>query len=253
MFSFALTRQPGPDFAAGMTTSTHLGQPDFNTLLAQHNAYEQTLQGLGLQIIHMDALLGYPDAYFVEDTAVVTPEVGIITHPGAAARQGEQNSIAEKLAQHRPLAYIQPPGTVEGGDIFFVGKRFYIGISERTNLEGARQLADLVARYGYRSTLVHVRAGLHLKSSANPVTEDHLLVTSEFANRQEFAGFQKLIIPEEEEYAANTLWINDHLVTPAGFPKTRDVLSQTGMEIFELAMSEAQKMDGGLTCMSLRF
>lgn len=253
MFSYALTRLPGPDFSKGITTSSHLGKPDYQKILAQHAAYEQTLQNLGIQILHSEALPGFPDAYFVEDVAVVIPEIAIITLPGALSRQGEQDSIAKKLAQYKPLVFIQPPGTLEGGDIFFVGKHFFIGVSERTNPEGARQLAQILALHGYQTTLVPVRAGLHLKSSVNPVGEKTLLLTQEFFDRDEFNGFQKIIVPKDEEYAANTLWLNDHLITPKGFPKTRQLLSNLGMEIFELDVSEVQKMDGGLTCMSLRF
>ncbi len=253
MFSYALTRQPSPDFAKGITTSAHLGLPDYDRLLVQHNAYEETLQRLGLQIIHMDALPGFPDAYFVEDVAVITPEVAIITRPGALARQGEQSSVAEKLAPYRSLTFIQAPGTVEGGDIFFIDKHFFIGVSERTNAAGAAQLAKAVAKHGYHATLVPVRAGLHLKSSVNPIGADLLLVTAEFAGHEAFSGFQKIILPKQEEYAANTLWVNAHLITPSSFPKTRQILSQMDMEVIELEMSEVQKMDGGLSCMSLRF
>ncbi len=252
MFRYALTRQPGPDFAKGITTS-QLGLPDYAKILAQHNAYEKTLRSLGLEIIHLDALVGYPDAYFVEDTAVVLPELAVITRPGASARQGEEKSIAAALAAYRPLAQIQSPATLEGGDIFVVGQHLYIGISERTNLAGAQQLADLAAPHGYQATFIPVGAGLHLKSSVNPISKDLLLVTQDFAEREEIASFRKIILDPEEEYAANTLRINDYLLTPAGFPRTREKLEQLGIPILELDVSEVQKMDGGLTCMSLRF
>ena len=252
MFHYALTRQPGPDFAQGITTS-QLGVPDYTKMLAQHTAYEKTLRSLGLEIIHLDALAGYPDAYFVEDTAVVLPELAVITHPGASARQGEEKSIAEALTRYRPIATIQPAGTLEGGDIFVVGKHLYIGLSERTNLAGAQQLADLSAPHGYQAAFIPVGAGLHLKSSVNPISEDTLLVTQEFAGREEFAYFKKIILHPEEAYAANTLWLNGHLITPAGFPRTREQLEKLSLPVMELDVSEVQKMDGGLTCMSLRF
>lgn len=252
MFRHALTRQPAPDFAQGITTS-QLGKPDYSRMLTQHAAYEEALRYLGLEIIHLEALAGYPDAYFVEDTAVVLPELAVITRPGALARQGEEKSIAQALSSYRALAHIQPPGTLEGGDVFLVERRLYIGVSERTNLAGAQQLADLAAPHGYQASFVPVGAGLHLKSSANPVGEDTLLVTQEFASREEFTPFRKIILDPQEIYAANTLWINDHLITPAGFSHTREQLEKLGMPVIELDVSEAQKMDGGLTCMSLRF
>jgi dimethylargininase len=252
MFRYALTRQPAPDFAQGITTS-QLGKPDYSKMLAQHAAYEEALRSLGLEIIHLEALEGYPDAYFVEDTAVVLPELAVITRPGARARQGEETSIAAALAAYHPLTHIQPPGTLEGGDIFVIGKHLYIGLSERTNLAGAEQLAAFAAPHGYQSTFVPVGAGLHLKSSANPLSPDTLLITQEFASREEFTSFNKIILHPEEAYAANTLWLNDHLITPAGFPRTREQLEKLGLPVMELDVSEVQKMDGGLTCMSLRF
>ena len=252
MFRYALTRHPGPDFAQGITTS-QLGAPDYTKILAQHATYEAALRSLDVEIIHMEILEGYPDAYFVEDTAVVLPELAVITRPGASARQGEEKSIAKALAAYRPMATIQPPGTLEGGDVFLLGKHLFIGLSERTNLAGVHQLADLAAPHGYQASFVPVGAGLHLKSSVNPISEDTMLVTQEFAGREEFASFRKIILHPQEVYAANTLWINDHLITPAGFPRTREQLEKIGMPIIELDVSEVQKMDGGLTCMSLRF
>lgn len=252
MFRYALTRQPAPNFAQGITTS-QLGAPDYTRMLTQHAAYEDALRSLGLEIIHLEALEGYPDAYFVEDTAVVMPELAVITRPGASTRQGEETSIAQSLAAYRTLATIQPPGTLEGGDVFLVGKHLYIGLSERTNHSGAQQLAELVAPHGYQASFVPVGAGLHLKSSVNPISEDTLLVTQDFASREEFASFKKIILHPDEEYAANTLRINDHLLMPAGFPRIREQLEQLGMPVIELDVSEVQKMDGGLTCMSLRF
>ncbi len=252
MFRYALTRQPAPDFVQGITTS-QLGAPDYTRMLAQHGAYENALRSLGLEIIHLEVLEGYPDAYFVEDTAIVLPELAVITRPGALARQGEQTSIAQALAPYRTLAAIQLPGTLEGGDVFLAEKHLFIGLSERTNQSGAQQLAKLAAPHGYQATFVPVGAGLHLKSSANPLSADTLLVTQEFAGREEFASFKKIILHPEEEYAANTLWVNDHLLMPAGFPRTREQLEKLGVPVIELDVSEAQKMDGGLTCMSLRF
>ena len=253
MFTHAITRRPGKNFAQGITTSPQLGAPDYARMLTQHEVYEEALRSLGMEIIQLEQLPGFPDAYFVEDTAVIIPELAVITHPGALTRRGEETSIARVLTQYRPIVHIQPPGTVEGGDVFVVGKRLFIGVSERTNLEGARQLAQYTAEHGYSSAILPVGAGLHLKSSANPVREDTLLVTQEFAERDEFSAFKKILIDPDEAYASNTLWANQSLITPAGFPKTREKLSSLGLKIIELDVSEAQKMDGGLTCMSLRF
>ncbi|MCK5428790.1 MAG: hypothetical protein KAI94_04925 [Anaerolineales bacterium] len=252
IFTHAITRRPGENFAQGITTSD-LGMPDYQRMLAQHGAYIDTLKSLGLEVLVLDALEEYPDAYFVEDTAVVIPEVAIITNPGAAARKGEQQSIEPLLSRYRQIARIQPPGTVDGGDVLLVDKHIFVGISERTNREGAEQFGDILTEYGYTWGPIAVAAGLHLKSSVNHLGGKHLLVTREFVSLEHLQMYDKIVLDEAEEYAANTLWVNDTLITPKGFPKTKKQLESLGLPIIELDVSEARKMDGGLTCMSLRF
>ena len=252
MFEQAIVRQPGQDFAQGITTS-QLGKPAYEKMLAQHAAYTACLRSVGLEITTLDPLTGFPDAYFVEDVAVVTPDVAVITRPGAGARRGEAGPMAAELAKHRPLEWIRAPGTLEGGDVLMVGSHFFIGLSERTNRTGAGQLGEILNRYGCTWQTVPIEAGLHLKSSVNWVGERSLLLTPDFAGRSEFEGYQQLLAEPGEAYAGNTLWINGQLLTPAGFPKTRAQLDRLGLPVIELETSEAQKMDGGLTCMSLRF
>jgi len=179
--------------------------------------------------------------------------VAVITNPGAPARQGEQEGMESVLARFRPTERILPPGTLEGGDVLMVGRHFFIGISERTNVEGATQLGYILERHGNTFTLVPIAAGLHLKSSVNYVGKNTLLVSEAFAGRGEFKGYRTINVPQQETYAANTLWINDHLLMPAGFPETRQRLAALGLPLLELDVIEARKMDGGLTCMSLRF
>ena len=251
MFTHAITRLPGENFADGITTST-LGQPSYPLIQKQHQAYRQALHQLGLEVILLPAEPAYPDAYFVEDPAIVTPKIAIITHPGAHSRQGEEISLDHVLKQFRPVIHIEPPGTVEGGDILMVGNHFFIGLSDRTNLEGAAQLAALLANAGHTSENIQVASGLHLKSSINYIGRDTLLVTKSLADHPAFASYKKILLDPDEEVAANTLWINGTLLTPRGFPKTYSKLSKLGLRIIELDISEVQKMDGGLTCMSLR-
>ena len=251
-FTHAITRQPGENFSQGITTS-NLGVPSYPKILEQHTAYVESLKQVGLETIELKALPNFPDAYFVEDVAVITPEVAVITNPGAAARSGEQLAIEPVLAQYRAIENIQPPGTLDGGDVLMVGKHFFIGISERTNPLGAAQLGAILERFGNTWMAVPVGAGLHLKSSVNWVGENNLLVSAGFAGQPEFENFRQIVVDSAEEYACNTLWINDILLTPRGFPKTREQLETLGLPIIEVDTSEAQKMDGGLTCMSLRF
>lgn len=252
MFTRALLRSPGPDFADGLTTA-ELGRPTLAAMEAQHRAYAATLAELGLEVELLPALPGYPDAYFVEDGAVVVPELAVITRPGAPSRRGEEESLAPALAQHRPLARITEPGTLDGGDVLIVDKELFVGLSDRTNREGAEQLGALLAPHGYRLHCVPVGAGLHLKSSVNYVGEGALLMTAALAEREAFAPFRRLVVEEADAYATNTLLINGTLLTPAGFPRVRALLEPLGLPIRELDTSEARKMDGGLTCLSLRF
>ena len=251
-FARALCRRPGPDFADGLTTAG-LGRPDFDRMLAQHDAYVAALRALGLEVEVLEALPGFPDAYFVEDAALVFPGLAVVTRPGAPSRRDEAEALAPALARHRPLARLEAPATLDGGDVLVVGRQVFVGLSDRTNPEGAAQLARLLAPHGYAVVPVPVAAGLHFKSSVNWVGGDTLLLTAAFAGREELAGFRRLVMDPAEAYAANTLWINGTLLTPSGFPRTRALLETLGLPIVELDMGETRKMDGGLTCLSLRF
>jgi len=252
LFTHAITRKPSPNFNQGLTTSL-LGDPSYDLIQKQHDTYIETLARLGLDVMIMDPQPDYPDAYFVEDTAVVTPEVAVITIPGAPSRQGEQFSIEEALSRFRKIEKIQAPGTVDGGDVLMAGDRFFIGVSERTNAEGARQLGAILEACGYVWDTVPVGAGLHLKSSINYVGKNTLLLTSPFQNLELFDSYTRIILDEKEVYAANTLWMNDTLIMPKGFPITRKQLSTLNLPVIELDVSEVAKMDWGLTCLSLRF
>lgn len=252
MFTHAITRKPGENFAQGLT-SANLGPPSYALILEQHAAYLERLRSLGLEVVVLEPEPDYPDGYFVEDAAIVTPRLAVITRPGAASRRGEEITIQPVLARYLPTVQIQAPGTVDGGDVLMVGSHFFVGLSERTNPEGAAQLGRSLEEHGYTWVALPVGAGLHLKSSVNSLGGDTLLITPELADYDEFADYDRIILDADEAYAANTLWVNDTLLTPKGFPKTRRKLEATGLEVIELDVSEVRKMDGGLTCMSLRF
>jgi dimethylargininase len=251
-FTHAIARRPERNLAAGITSS-NLGAPDYKKTLEQFEAYLDALVDCGLSVTVLDPLEGYPDAHFVEDTSVVTLETAVITNPGAVSRKGEVSSIAAALQPFREIVWIQPPGTIDGGDVLMVGRHFFIGLSDRTNEQGAKQLGDAVTGFGYTWTTVPVAAGLHFKSSVNAVGEDTLLTTRTFADHPALAGFHRIVLSTHEEYAGNTLLINNHLIMPAGYPDTRRKLKALNKPIIELDTSEFRKMDGGLTCLSLRF
>ena len=251
-FKYAITRTPAETFDRGITTA-NLGKPSYERVLKQHRAYVAALKSIGLEVIELDPLPAFPDGHFVEDTAVVTPAVAVITRPGAKSRQGEEVSIAEVLSTYREIEHIQAPGTLDGGDVLMAGNHLFVGISERTNPEGAQQLGNILEKYNNTWTTIPVAAGLHLKSSVNAVADNTLLVNRDFANHPALNGYTRIIVEPEEAYAANTLRVNDHLLVPRGFPSTKDKLKGLGQKILELDVSEMQKMDGGLTCLSIRF
>ena len=250
MFTNAIVRTPGADASEGLTNAS-LGKPTQETLLRQHANYVQTLEALGLTITHLAPLEGHPDAYFVEDAALMFDEVAIVTRPGASARLEEAEALAPTIATFRQLQRLTTPATLDGGDVLQIGKRVYVGLSERTNEEGLRQLAALLAPHGYDVKPIAVASGLHLKSSVTWAGGDALVLTKSLTAH--FPNYRHLVVPDEESYAANVLWVNGTLLMPRGFPRTRELLEKLNLPIRELDQSEVQKMDGALTCMSLRF
>ena len=253
MLTHAIARKPCENFARGLSTAVDSESADYDLMLKQHEAYLDALSVAGLEVIVLDPQPDYPDAHFVEDTAVVTADVAVIAIPGAQARRGEEETIIPVLSEYRKIRRIQPPGTLDGGDVLQVKNHFFIGLSERTNREGAEQLGRILQDYGHTWTAVEVGAGLHFKSSVNYVGNLNLLVTPDFSTKEQISDYNLIVLDPSESYAANSLLVNDHLLIPAGYRDTRKKLESTGLKLIELGISEVRKMDGGLTCMSLRF
>jgi len=254
--SRAIVRLPGPTFAAGLTSAA-LGAPHLDTALEQHALYCQALRQCGLSVCTLPADGAYPDGTFVEDTAVIATRMAIVTRPGAPSRAGEVSSIRPVLAElELDVHDIEPPGTVDGGDVCLAEEHFFIGVSRRTNEEGARQLAALVNSRGYHSSIIDVRRSrslLHLKSGIAYLGEGRLVVTPELAQSAQLRGYERVLIAVGEEYAANCVRINDHVLIAADHPRFAATLDALGYKLLPLAMSEFRKMDGGLSCLSLRF
>jgi len=255
-FTHAILRYPAPNFASGLTSS-NLGPPDYATALRQHAAYCAALQQCGLELEVLEPDLSYPDSTFVEDAAVLTQRSAILTRPGAESRLGEVDAIRPAIARfYGRIFQIEPPGALDGGDVCQAGDHFFIGLSERTNLEGARQLANLLGREGYSSSFIPVRGIpnlLHLKSGLVSLGDRTLVAIPAFAGLPELEGYRIVPVEPQEAYAANCLRLNDAVLLAAGFPRLHASLSALGYPLIPLAMSEFQKMDGGLSCLSLRF
>lgn len=252
MPTHAIVRLPGPDLVNGLTSAS-LGAPSWELALEQHRRYREALQSCGLKLTVLETAPGYPDCCFVEDTAVLTEKGAILTRPGAPSRLGEVDSMRPVLEEHFTLRTIEAPGTLEGGDILRMGNHFLLGVTARTNREGATQLAAHLYRMGYTSEMVPVDAYLHLKTAVGRVAENTVLVTEKLAGIPALEPYRRLVVPEEEAYAANSIRIGDTILTPAGHPRARALLEGLAPRIVELEMSEFQKVDGGLTCLSLLF
>ena len=256
MFTRAITRTPAPNFAQGLTT-VNLGIPDYEKTIAEHQLYLAVLQLCGLTLTELSDDSRYPDSTFVEDTAIITEHGAILTRPGAESRAGEADAIKTTLKSFYPeLGEITAPGKVDGGDICEAGAHFFIGISLRTNEAGGQQLADWLSSKGYTSSFVNIRYTrdiLHLKSGISYIGDNRLVVIDSLANHPGFKGHELVRVAPGEEYAANCIRINDYILIAAGFPKFEATLRGLGYNLIVLDMSEYQKMDGGLSCLSLRF
>ncbi len=255
-FTRALLRRPGHNFASGITTSS-AGAPSYAATLAQHEGYLAALQSIGLQTRVLAPDERYPDGTFVEDTAIATRHGIMITRPGAAARAGEPEAIAAALAADFPvLAHILAPGTIDGGDVCETDSGVLIGISERTNEEGARQLAVWLGLQGIAATVLDIRdcAGLlHLKSGISYLGDGRLAVAPGLPDYPAFGAYELVMLAPEESYAANCVRINERVLVAAGYPRFAETLARLGYDPLPLPMSEFAKMDGGLSCLSIRY
>ena len=256
MFRNAIVRVPGENFEDGLTNAT-LGKPSYPKALEQHAAYCFALERCGLRVLSLPADSQHPDSTFVEDTAIVTSRWAILARPGAKSRQGEVSAIREALGRFfSAFQQIQPPGTLDGGDICEAGNHFFIGLSHRTNEDGARQLAGFLAGDGFSSSVVDIRAMngvLHLKSGIAYLGDNHLVVMDSMADQPHFRNYDLIRVEPEETYAANCVRVNDYVLLPSGRPRLESALKQCGYKINPLDMTEFEKMDGGLSCLSLRF
>jgi dimethylargininase len=253
MFKIAIVRKPGKSMLKGLTTA-ELGLPDYEKALVQHAEYIKVLKECGLEVVVLEEDEKHPDSTFVEDTALLTRECAIITNPGALSRRGEIIEIKNVLKEYYSnIEEVQEPGTVDAGDIMMVGSHFYIGLSERTNEKGAEQVVEYLEKYGMRGLTVNLEEVLHLKTGVAYLERNNLVACGEFISKEEFQGFNILEIDKDESYAANCIWVNDTVLIPKGFPKAKEKIKSEGYAVKEVDVSEFRKLDGGLSCLSLRF
>jgi len=254
MFKNAIVRTPGRSIVKGLSDSKNLGLPNYERALIQHQSYIDALKKCGLDVLVLEPCEDYPDSTFVEDVALITPNCAIITRPGALSRRGEVRQIESVLQQKfNNIEQILAPGTIEGGDIMKVGDHYYIGLSERTNLEGAKQIIQILNKYGMSGSTISLNKVLHLKTGLSYLEENNLVINGEFIDESSLEQYNQIKIPENESYAANCIWINESVIIPLGYPTTKQRIKNAGYATVETDVSEFQKLDGGLSCLSLRY
>jgi dimethylargininase len=253
MFSNAIVRAPCRNIINGLTSAS-LGKPDYNLALMQHKNYVEALRIKGLNVRELEADNLYPDSTFIEDIALCTTDFTVITNPGAISRRGEIRGIRAVLREYYDtIEEIASPGTLEAGDVMMTGNHFFIGISGRTNIIGAKQLVKILERHGMTASAITLQKMLHLKSGASYLDNNNMLVCGELESSSDLARFNRIVVNTVESYAANSLWINDSVLVPAGFPETERKIRDAGYNTIILDVSEFRKLDGGLSCLSLRF
>jgi dimethylargininase len=253
MFKNAIVRIPCENMVNGITESK-LGIPDHKQAVEQHEKYIEALIKCGVNVTILPPDNNFPDSTFVEDTALLTPHCAIISNSGAESRKGEVEEIKETIRKfYENIEYIRNPGTIEPGDIMMVGTHFYIGLSKRTNMNGAEQMISILKRYGMTGSVVTLENVLHLKTGLSYLEKNNLVSAGEFVSKPEFQKFNLLKVDDDESYAANCIWVNEIVFVADGFSKIRKQIEDAGYETIALDMSEFRKLDGGLSCLSLRF
>lgn len=247
----ALTRELSPRLADCELSFVDREPIDMDLARQQHKAYQDLLGELGCEVRELPATPELPDSVFVEDTAVVVDELALITRPGAESRRPEIETMADVLAEYRPIQRIVAPGTVDGGDVLRIGKRIFVGLSARSNAAAIEQMQQALSAFDYQVLGVPMRDCLHLKSAVTAISDEAVLINPDWVDSECFAAYQQVRIDAREPHAANVLRLEHGLVMPAGFPFTRDQLLNAGLRVHEVGLSELQKAEGAVTCCSV--
>lgn len=253
-FSRAITRRPAGSIVNGLRAKD-IGTPDLDQMLADHADYVAALKKTGAEVIELPPLEEYPDAVFVEDTALCLPQGAIMMRPGAPSRMGEVALMEPALrALYDDIRRISGPGHIEGGDILVTGREVLVGRSNRTDAAGVAELARILAEWGHSLREVFTPPGvLHFKTDCSLLDAETILSTKRLDASGCFEGYRVLHVAEGEEAAANSIRFNQFVLCPAGFPRTSELLGNAGYEVVEINNSECAKLDGGMSCLSLRF
>jgi dimethylargininase len=252
-FKRALVRTPSASVVHGLRGGAG-PDPSLEGIRREHAAYVAALEACGLAVTVLPPLEGFPDAVFVEDPALVFPDVAILLRPGAVSRRGEAAALEPVLREHFGTVLLLGEGHVDGGDVLATPEGFFIGLSTRTDAAGAAALVHLLARLGYPARVVRTPPGvLHLKTACSLLDGDTLLATAALAATGTFDDFHILTVANGEEAAANALRLNDTILASAAAPRTLELLSRHGFNVMPLQVAEFSRLDAGLSCLSLRW
>ena len=253
-FTHAITRRPARSITNGLR-AVDTGMPDLALMQDHHAAYVAALKATGATVVELDALDAYPDSVFVEDTALCLPQGAVVMRPGAPSRLGEAAEMAPHLrALYDQVVEIKGPGFIEGGDILVTAREILVGRSARTNASGIAELTALVTPWGHKVREVLTPPDvLHFKTDCSLLAGDTILATKRLAASGCFEGYHVIKTTEGEEAAANSIRFNDVVIMPAGFPGTKSAIAAAGFHVVEIGNSECAKLDGGMSCLSLRF
>jgi dimethylargininase len=251
MNRLALTREISPSVVRCELTHLTRVPIDLDRARAQHAAYERALAASGCAVERLEAGDEMPDSVFIEDTAIVFDELAIITRPGAESRRGETEAVARALRPHRPIVPIEPPATIDGGDVLTVGRSVFVGLSRRTNAAAVEQVRRALAPFDYRVSIVPVESCLHLKSAVTALDDETLLINRDWVAADAFGGLATIGVHRLEPAGANILRIGAKLLYAAAFPRTCDALVARGYHVGTMDVSELAKAEGAVTCCSV--
>ena len=249
----AITREVNAAIGSCELTFLPRVKIDTGVVLQQHQQYQTLLSSLGCKVVTVSTEPGLADSVFIEDTAIVLDEIAVLCRPGAESRRPEVAGVENVLQEYRTISSIQPPGTLDGGDLLRIGKVIYAGLSTRSNQSGIEQLRSIVADYGFSVKTVETTKCLHLKSAVSEVAPGSLLINSDWISRDAFRDCELIDVDREEPHAANALLVGRSVIYPSSFPHTRDKLVSRGIDLIPVDMSELQKAEGAATCCSLIF
>lgn len=249
----AITHVPSLGLEGGERTYIGHEPIDAQLALRQHAGYCDALRACGAEVLTLDLYRDHPDCVFVEDTAIVLDEVGVLMSMGAESRRGEVAGIEPALRDFRKLERVRLPATIDGGDVVRSGRSLYVGASPRTNAEGINELRAVVKPYGYSVTAIPVRECLHLKTACSALPDGRFLVNSKWIDASPLPAGSTVEVPEDEPWAADVLVIDSTIIASDAFPETARRLEAHAARVIPVSVSEFAKAEGGVTCMSLVF